>query len=248
MSESETYLFELDDDLSEKEWNGPKRSICSRCERPELVCLCSHLPPSPIRLNRTSVVIFQHPNEIKRPLGTVQLLSKCLDPSCLTVVRARQFPRKHFSDIYSDPNTYLLFPNANAVLLDDVINESEHYKIIALDGTWNEAMGIYHRHSELQELKTCYVKIDKQSEFVIRTQPTKETTSTLETIAYALKSTEKETPTLYDDIVRPLKRMVELQLNLGAVVHEAKLSLIEKGQSRRQYSKKHERWLMTLQH
>ncbi len=100
MTDSETYLFELDDDLSEKDWNGPKRTICSRCERPELVCLCSHLPPIPIHLHHTSVVIFQHPGEIKRPLGTVQLLSKCLDSSSLTVIRARQFPRKSYPDIY----------------------------------------------------------------------------------------------------------------------------------------------------
>ena len=246
--ESGSYLFELDNELSEKDWNGPKRTICPRCERPELVCLCSHLPPTPIHLNHTSVVIFQHPNEIKRPLGTVQLLSKCLDSSSLTVIRARQFPRKYYPDLYSNPNTYLLFPNANAVLLDDIIQESNHYTIIALDGTWNEAMGIYHRHPELQELKTCYVKIDQKSEFVIRTQPTKETTSTLETVAYAVRCTEKDNPTLFDDIVRPLKRMVELQLNLGAVVHDAKLTLIENGQTRRPYSKKHERWLMTLQH
>ena len=248
MTDSESYLFELDDDLSEREWNGPKRTICTRCERPELVCLCSHLPPSPIHLNRTSVVIFQHPNEIKRPLGTVQLLTKCLDSSSLTVIRGRQFPRRSYPELYADPNTYLLFPNAKAVLLDDVMEASDHCTIIALDGTWNEAMGIYHRHSELQELKTCYVKIDQKSEFVIRTQPTKETASTLETIAYALRTTEKEKPTIFDDIVRPLKRMVELQLNLGAVVHDAKLSLIENGQTRRPYSKKHERWLMSLQH
>lgn len=248
MSDSETYLFDLDDGLSEKDWNGPKRSICARCERPELVCLCSHLPPTPIHLDHTSVVIFQHPNEVKRPLGTVQLLTKCLDPSSLTVIRARQFPKRNHPDLYSNPNTYLLFPNVHAVLLDDIIQESEHYTIIALDGTWNEAMGIYHRHPELQELKTCYVKIDQKSEFVIRTQPTKETASTLETVAYAVRSTEKDKPDLFDQICRPLKRMVELQLNLGAVVHEAKLSLINKGQTRRPYSKKHERWLMTLQH
>ena len=248
MDESEDYLFELDNGLSEENFSGPKRTICSRCERPELVCLCSHLPATPIRLEHTSVFVFQHPNEIKRPLGTVQLLSKCLDPSTLTVVRARQFPRKSFPELYADPNTYLLFPNANARLLDDIIEENQHYNIIALDGTWNEAMGIYHRHTELQQLKTCFVKIDQKSEFVIRTQPTKETASTLETIAYAVRSTEKDRPDLFEQIVRPLKQMVQLQLQLGAVVHEAKLSLIESGRTRRQYSKKHERWLMTLQH
>jgi DTW domain-containing protein YfiP len=248
MSDSDSFLFELDDDLSDENFNGAKRSICSRCERPVLVCLCSHLPVSPIHLNHTSVIIFQHPNEIKRPLGTVQILSKCLDSSSLNIVRARQFPQKYHENLYADPNTYLLFPNANAILLDDLIEDNKHYNIIALDGTWNEAMGIYHRHSELQRLKTCFVKIDQKSAFVIRTQPTKETASTLETIAYALRCTEKDSPDLYERIVRPLQRMVELQLNLGAVVHEAKLSLIKNGQTRRQYSKKHERWLMSLQH
>ena len=248
MDESETYLFDLDDTLSEQDFNGVKRTKCARCERPDLVCICSHLPATPIRLNHTSVVIFQHPGEVKRPLGTVQILSKCLDPASLTIVRGRQFPRKYYTDLYDDPNTYVLFPNVNAVLLDDAVQENQHYNIIALDGTWNEASGIYHRHPELQQLKTCYVKIDQKSEFVIRTQPTKETTSTLETIAYALRCTEKDRPALFDEIVRPLKRMVELQLGLGAVVHEAKLSLIENGQTRRPYSKKHERWLMSLQH
>lgn len=248
MDESETYLFDLDDTLSEQDFSGVKRTICLRCERPDLVCICSHLPAIPIRLNHTSVVIFQHPNEVKRPLGTVQILSNCLDPSSLTVIRARQFPHKNHAELYDNPNTYVLFPNANAVLLDDAVEENQHYNIIALDGTWNEAMGIYHRHSELQQLKTCYVKIDQKSEFVIRTQPTKETASTLETVAYTLRCTEKDRPSLFDEIVRPLKRMVELQLNLGAVVHEAKLSQIEKGQTRRTYSKKHERWLNSLQH
>jgi len=248
MDQSEDYLFDLDNELSEENFSGPKRTICPRCERPELVCLCSNLPETPIRLDHTSVVVFQHPNEMKRPLGTVQLLSKCIDPSSLTVVRARQFPRKSFPQLYSDPNTYLLFPNVNARLLDDIIEENQHYNIIALDGTWNEAMGIYHRHTELQQLKTCFVKIDQKSEFLIRTQPTKETASTLETIAYALRCTERNRPELFEQIIRPLKYMVELQLGLGAVVHEAKLSLIETGRTRRQYSKKHERWLMTLQH
>ena len=248
MNEPDEFLFELDDDLSQEDFNGVKRVVCARCERPQLVCLCSHLPATPIKLSRTSVFIFQHPGEIKRPLGTVQILSKCLDSSSLTVVRGRHFPQRTYPELYSDPNTYLLFPNPHAVLLDDLVEDNQHYNIIALDGTWNEAMGIYHRHSELQQLKTCFIKIDQKSEFVIRTQPTKDTASTLETVAYALRSTEKDRPTLFDEIVRPLKRMVDLQLNLGAVVHEAKLSLIENGQTRRPYSKKHERWLMSLQH
>ena len=248
MDESESYLFELDDELSDANFNGEKRPMCHHCERPQVVCICSQLPNPPIRLQNTTVYVFQHPNEVKRPLGTVQILSKCLDPSSLTVVRARQFPRKYFFDLYDNPNTYVLFPDANAFLLDDIVQEGQHYNIIAIDGTWNEAMGIYHRHPELQQLKTCYVKIDQKSEFLIRTQPTKETASTLESIAYALRSTEKQMPNLFDQIIRPLKHMVDIQLSLGAVVHEPKLTLIERGQTRRQYSKKHERWLMSLQH
>lgn len=248
MAESESYLFELDDELTEKQESLMKRPMCQNCDRPVAVCICPALPKEPIRLRRTSVFVFQHPNEVKRPLGTVQILSKCLDPSSLTVVPARQFPRKYFSELYDNPNTYVLFPNANAYLLDDIVEENQHYNIIAIDGTWSEAMGIYNRHPDLQKLKTCYVKIDKRSEFVIRTQPTKETVSTLESVAYALRSTEREIPEIFDQIVGPLKHMVSQQLDLGAVVHEAKLSLIEKGQSKRQYSKKHERWLLSLQH
>lgn len=39
-----------------------KRRSCPRCGRPERVCLCPALPPAPLMLSG-SVVVLQHPHE-----------------------------------------------------------------------------------------------------------------------------------------------------------------------------------------
>lgn len=61
-----------------------KREYCTTCERPQNVCLCACIPKEKIKL-KGKVVIFQHPHEGKRALGTVKLLQKCID--CQVLVR-----------------------------------------------------------------------------------------------------------------------------------------------------------------
>lgn len=68
----------------------PMGRKCGRCERPRSACLCSSLPDSPLKLSG-KLVVFQHPHEQKRKLGTVQLLSKCVSP-CLLFKSRFGFP------------------------------------------------------------------------------------------------------------------------------------------------------------
>ena len=58
---------------------SPGRSIChAGCGHPSRVCLCPHLPPSPLPTS-TTVVILHHPHALRHnPLYTLPLLARCL--------------------------------------------------------------------------------------------------------------------------------------------------------------------------
>ena len=53
------------------------RPMCTRCDRPESVCLCSALPDSPLEHN-TRVVLVVHPHEGKQRMRTGNLLPHVL--------------------------------------------------------------------------------------------------------------------------------------------------------------------------
>ena len=59
------------------------------------------------------------------------------------------------------------------------------------------------------------------SEYVIRTQPTEASLSTLESIAYTLRWLEAS-PQLFDILVQPMRLLCHYQLEHGAVVHHSK--------------------------
>ena len=44
---------------------APRRALCAVCERPASVCWCAAVPPAPIPLHRTRVLILQHPLEVR---------------------------------------------------------------------------------------------------------------------------------------------------------------------------------------
>lgn len=51
--------------------------MCTRCDRPESVCLCAALPDSPLEHN-TRVVLVVHPHEGKQRMRTGNLLPHVL--------------------------------------------------------------------------------------------------------------------------------------------------------------------------
>ncbi|CAN8029656.1 unnamed protein product, partial [Ixodes persulcatus] len=69
---------------------------------------------------------------------------------------------------------------------------------------------------------------NRTSSYVIRTQPTRECLSTVETVAYALSVLE-EKPQLQELLTRPLQTLCQHQLEHGAVTHHSKEFLIQNG-------------------
>ncbi|KAK1316323.1 hypothetical protein QJS10_CPA05g00843 [Acorus calamus] len=67
------------------------RSICTDgCDRPKSVCICAHLPPSPLPTS-TTVVVLLHPHQLRQPLSTVPALRLCL-LRCHLIIGRRLHP------------------------------------------------------------------------------------------------------------------------------------------------------------
>lgn len=69
--------------------------------------------------------------------------------------------------------------------------------LIILDGTWAQARGMYSHNPQLQQLTQVQLSAETVSEYVIRTQPTQFSLSTLECVAHALAWFEQD-PTIVE--------------------------------------------------
>lgn len=70
--------------------------------------------------------------------------------------------------------------------------DGEPLQLIVLDGTWQEARAIgYNCSALLKDIPKVKITGSWRSEFVIKTQPTDESVSTLEAVAIALSQIEQ---------------------------------------------------------
>ncbi|XP_066214058.1 tRNA-uridine aminocarboxypropyltransferase 2-like [Saccopteryx leptura] len=67
-----------------------RRPECSRCSRPQKVCLCPFLPVHPLHIS-THLYIIHHPAEESKVLRTVPLLAACLPQDKCKVKIGRRF-------------------------------------------------------------------------------------------------------------------------------------------------------------
>ncbi|GLD95929.1 hypothetical protein PINS_up004607 [Pythium insidiosum] len=65
-----------------------RRTLCSRCGRPPVVCYCSALPTPPLRLTRTRVVVLQHTREQRQrqSISSVPVLANAFEDASLRVL------------------------------------------------------------------------------------------------------------------------------------------------------------------
>ncbi|XP_067931871.1 tRNA-uridine aminocarboxypropyltransferase 2-like [Watersipora subatra] len=205
-----------------------KRETCERCRRPATVCWCPFLP-SPIDI-KTRVIILQHPYEGKRRLSTTPMLVNGLAQGSCTILLGSRFNVSRYpllEEVVGAPNTVLLYPDSSAVPINTLPTDKP-YNLIVLDGTWLQARGIYGKNSFLQQMKKVKVTSASVSKYVVRTQPTDECLSTLESTALALESLENDS-TLFEKLTKPLNALCDFQLRHGAVAHQSKEYLIKNG-------------------
>ena len=157
---------------TEKAIVGSKRKICPRCNRPTpRTCLCEALPEQRIRLEKTIILVLQHPHEIKMKNRSIPILELCLDPECLVLCVGRRLGDKDIDDSISKllqpPNLpILLFPAdekekdgaTNPLSLTEVkekvgseellLQDGGKVVLVALDATWKFAKEMHKANIE----------------------------------------------------------------------------------------------------
>ena len=206
-----------------EQFPSSKRLICSQCERQQKVCWCEYLPKPKVALSSNSIVIIQHPSERKRKIRTALMaLHGLKEGNCKIFVRRKVTSTDSLCDTLNSSNSYVMYPSSGSKNLNTISCDEIPKNLVILDGTWDEAKKIYARSPILQNLPTIHLDISKQSEYVVRTQPSEKCLSTIETIAHSLAILERD-PSISERLLCPLQILCKFQLSHGAVEHDNKL-------------------------
>lgn len=173
------------------------RIICDKCLRPELGCICSYFSTTE---NNISIVILQHPSEVKQTKGSVPLLQHSLT-QCVTLVGEEHDGDGQFQHLL---NKYhgkiaLLYPSENAQQLTEMIKKPSSTAhstsiqcLILLDGTWKKAYRLYQLNPILSTLPHIKLPEGIPSLYQARTTKKENALSTLEACCHALSYLEAD--------------------------------------------------------
>ncbi len=167
------------------------RSVCYRCHKAQLQCVCQGLEPVH---NRTRITVLQHPRERHHPLGTARLLRLGLDNVHLQVCYDL-LADSHLQAQTLGQASGILYPHARAKPLRG--NEAEPPdNLIVLDGTWSQARVLYRHNPWMHALPHYSITPDGIDRYRIRREPAAHCASTLEAVVFALQALEPDTPGL----------------------------------------------------
>merc|ERR1712136_400070 len=180
-------------------------------------------------LKHSKLILLQHPNEVNRPLNTSAIIEAFLSPNCCSVYKGKRFNNRNkfkaLHDLIGESrNTFILYPSKDAISLEEMVEiggSDTCYNIVLLDGTWKQAASIYAQNSFVQALPKVKISSNTVSEYLIRTQPTDQSLSTVECAAISLSLTENN-PLIREMMLKPLRTLCEFQLKNGAVIHHSK--------------------------
>ncbi|PHT36131.1 hypothetical protein CQW23_23831 [Capsicum baccatum] len=213
------------------------RKICSNCDRPVKVCLCSIIPSEPIS-TVTRIVILHHPHEQRHKLATVPVLSKCLRNCDVIVGRRLHYGDSDVLDFLHDdamrnPNfnsrAIYLFPGADPSLSQEIshwkssknIVETSNYVLIAFDGTWKHAREMMLASLSFLSKFAVQVHLDYDvgndggtiynSDLILRKEPFSGCMSTMEAVAHCLRILEPNGIDRESSLIEVLRSMVKFQ-------------------------------------
>ena len=199
---------------------GPQGILPSKCERcNRKLCLCAALPQT--RLDtKTRVVLFTHPKEKRRALGSGPLLQLCL--SNITEIVGKEFPDPPEDSALHDK---LVEGGPPAPSWSTPVRRQSSWcpdfrqklspppvTLIFIDARWDQARIMLNRSEWLQGLPRA--RLPKlQSRYLFRRQPEPGCLSTLEAAAEALHALEPERsgPGLREALLAPFQEMIRLQ-------------------------------------
>jgi len=203
------------------------RAWCGRCHRPEKICICSALPKDGLLDTRTRVVLFVHPEELKRACGTAVICKLCLKNLIIKVgerfPEPEEDPELHASLTEGGRNCLLVYPGEHSeelrcpnesdeFLSDNVMSERTPATLIFIDSRWGKASGMFRRSAWLQHLPSVALVPTSGSRYFFRKQRKAGHLSTLEAVSEALLVFEgSRGPALKEELLAPFLAMVQHQ-------------------------------------
>ena len=196
------------------------REICSNCERPISVCFCNEIK---VFSNQVKLIILQHPDETKHPLGTAKMAQLSFKNSHLFI--GEEFnSNKELNKLLKINNgpSAILYPHKDAIEISQFDTKTnpqdqveEIQNLIVLDGTWRKAKRIFEKTDFLKELKFLSLNIKTDQKYKIRKAPKAGLLSTLEASAMALSVLDRSdysdsTDVLEKQVAKHIKHMGQL--------------------------------------
>jgi len=178
------------------------RILCQQCQRPTIACICGFICAVD---NPTTVLVLQHPSEVKQSKGTVALLSRSLS-HCQVIVGEDFSQHAELNILLASHQALLLYPSAQAHVLSLPQDESDSTHVsgneksqkpkllIIIDGTWKKAYRMFMLSSNLQALNQVCLPdtLAKSGQYLIRKVAKKNALSSLEACCFALSLLEGE--------------------------------------------------------
>lgn len=164
-----------------------KRAICPSCHYPLRVCICEAIQQ---QVSPVSVIILQHPSEVKHAKNSVRLLPLCLDKVEVIIGESYQDFSHLASKVIANIKDYAVFyPHQSSVDFEANIASFRHNNfnnIILVDGSWRKAYKVWQLNPWLHEVSSWHFSTPPKSRYVIRSTSVSNSLSTLEAVAYAL--------------------------------------------------------------
>jgi DTW domain-containing protein YfiP len=177
------------------------RNYCTLCHRPEVACICGCIYR---QQNNVHVVILQHPSEVRKSKGSVDLLALSLH-SCQVIIGEKFDDCAVFQSVLAQYKDHiaLLYPSDQALVIDTSKNVSAKSSIkclILLDGTWKKAYRLYMINKMLHKLPHIALSAEIKGHYLIRKTNKSAALSTLEACCHALAVIDNE-PAKYQQII-----------------------------------------------
>ena len=199
------------------------RSVCHRCRRPRVTCLCPYITPL---ATRTRFVLLTHPMESRKEKnGTGRVAHLSLSNSEIVVgVDFSDDPR--VNGLIDDPrhDCRLLYPGHAALNLtrrDYRPGPGKQPVLFLIDATWPCAKKVMRQSDNLRRLPRVSFDSTRPSEFLIKHQPDPMCLSTVETLQRVLElfgaaGLEKHDAADARLLLQPFRQMIEMQLRYAA--------------------------------
>jgi DTW domain-containing protein YfiP len=193
---------------------------CSACRRPAVACVCDRIASHP---TERRVLILQHPQEQDALLGSAQIVVASLPKAKLVVGLSWKNLAHALGEEEVDARRWaVLFPAHDGGEAAEPLGSARvsgrggasvdpHgvHGIVALDGTWSKARTLWWRNPWLLKLNRMTLHPTKPSIYGrLRTEPSREHLSTLESVGAALTLCG-EPPEIEADLCRVFRTLMQ---------------------------------------